>query len=91
VIAGISLNGTEFFYLNPLEADGKYAFNQGACTRQWAATDSLELDFPMEVRTVEAHPEVKDNAGMFKKIFFNNLVNQKLSLPSRVQFLSFAK
>jgi DUF1680 family protein len=34
VIAGISLEGTEFFYPNPLEADGKYAFNQGACTRQ---------------------------------------------------------
>ncbi|MDR0683015.1 MAG: glycoside hydrolase family 127 protein [Dysgonamonadaceae bacterium] len=34
VIAGISLNGTEFFYPNPLEADGKYPFNQGACTRQ---------------------------------------------------------
>jgi DUF1680 family protein len=166
VIAGISLNGTEFFYPNPLEADGKYAFNQGACTRQawfdcsccptnlirfipfipnliyavqkdtvyvnlfmsnkaeiqlgdetlkieqetdypwngkvkirtktkmscsftlkvrvplwaqnkpapggyytftrqWAANDSIELDFPMEVRTVEAHPEVKDNTGKY--------------------------
>jgi DUF1680 family protein len=34
VIAGISLNGTEFFYPNPLESDGAYRFNQGACTRQ---------------------------------------------------------
>jgi DUF1680 family protein len=34
VIAGISLRGTEFFYPNPLESDGKYKFNQGACTRQ---------------------------------------------------------
>jgi DUF1680 family protein len=34
VIAGISLTGTEFFYPNPLESDGKYAFNMGACTRQ---------------------------------------------------------
>jgi DUF1680 family protein len=34
VIAGISLGGTEFFYPNPLESDGKYAFNHGACTRQ---------------------------------------------------------
>ncbi|MDR1416631.1 MAG: glycoside hydrolase family 127 protein [Prevotellaceae bacterium] len=34
VIAGISLSGTEFFYPNPLESDGKYAFNHGAsCTR----------------------------------------------------------
>ncbi|MDR2628170.1 MAG: glycoside hydrolase family 127 protein, partial [Dysgonamonadaceae bacterium] len=33
VIAGISLGGTEFFYPNPLEADGAYKFNQGYCTR----------------------------------------------------------
>jgi DUF1680 family protein len=34
VISGISLEGTEFFYPNPLESDGKHAFNHGACTRQ---------------------------------------------------------
>jgi DUF1680 family protein len=34
VIAGISLQGTEFFYPNPLESDGEYKFNKGACTRQ---------------------------------------------------------
>ncbi|NLA48554.1 MAG: glycoside hydrolase family 127 protein, partial [Bacteroidales bacterium] len=33
VISGISLQGTEFFYPNPLESDGKYAFNQGTLTR----------------------------------------------------------
>ncbi|GAP72285.1 putative glycosyl hydrolase of unknown function [Candidatus Symbiothrix dinenymphae] len=34
LIAGISLQGTEFFYPNPLESDGQYKFNVGACTRQ---------------------------------------------------------
>jgi DUF1680 family protein len=34
LIAGISLKGTEFFYPNPLESDGRYAFNQGKKTRQ---------------------------------------------------------
>lgn len=34
LISGISLSGTLFFYPNPLESDGKYAFNHGACTRQ---------------------------------------------------------
>ena len=34
VISGISLAGTEFFYPNPLESDGKYRFNHGvSCTR----------------------------------------------------------
>jgi len=34
LIAGISLDGTKFFYPNPLESDGKYTFNMGSCTRQ---------------------------------------------------------
>jgi uncharacterized protein len=33
-IAGVSLKGDTFFYPNPLEADGRYAFNQGALTRK---------------------------------------------------------
>jgi hypothetical protein len=28
------LAGTEFFYPNPLESDGEFLFNKGACTRQ---------------------------------------------------------
>ena len=34
LIAGISLDGKKFFYVNPLQADGKFKFNQGAGTRQ---------------------------------------------------------
>jgi DUF1680 family protein len=33
VLAGVSLRGDTFFYPNPLESDGRYAFNQGALTR----------------------------------------------------------
>ncbi len=33
LIAGLSADGTRFFYPNPLESDGKYTFNQGVCTR----------------------------------------------------------
>jgi DUF1680 family protein len=34
VISGYSLDGTKFFYPNPLESDGKTPFNMGSCTRQ---------------------------------------------------------
>jgi DUF1680 family protein len=34
LLAGLSLDGTHFFYPNPLESDGEYAFNQGAYTRK---------------------------------------------------------
>lgn len=34
LLSGISADGINFFYPNPLESDGSYKFNQGACTRQ---------------------------------------------------------
>ncbi|MBP7497524.1 MAG: glycoside hydrolase family 127 protein, partial [Bacteroidales bacterium] len=34
LISGISLQGTSFFYPNPLESDAKYKFNHGSCSRQ---------------------------------------------------------
>jgi uncharacterized protein len=34
MIAGISLEGTQFFYPNALESDGIYKFNRGHCTRE---------------------------------------------------------
>jgi DUF1680 family protein len=33
LISGVSADGRKFFYPNPLESDGVYPFNQGACTR----------------------------------------------------------
>lgn len=34
IISGVSLEGDTFFYPNPLESDGKFAFNDGALTRK---------------------------------------------------------
>jgi uncharacterized protein len=34
LISGLSLDGKNFFYVNPLEADGKFQFNCGTGTRQ---------------------------------------------------------
>jgi DUF1680 family protein len=34
LLSGLSLDGTHFFYPNPLESDGQYPFNQGALTRK---------------------------------------------------------
>ncbi|MDR3184820.1 MAG: glycoside hydrolase family 127 protein [Prevotellaceae bacterium] len=44
----------------PNTADGYYTV-----TRHWRSGDSLTLDFPMQVRTVEANANVKDDAGKF--------------------------
>ncbi len=34
LLAGVSLSGDQFFYVNPLASDGLYAFNHGSATRQ---------------------------------------------------------
>lgn len=34
LLSGISLDGKNFFYVNPLESDGKYQFNEETATRQ---------------------------------------------------------
>jgi len=34
VLAGVSLRGNEFFYVNPLESDGSFRFNHGSAGRQ---------------------------------------------------------
>ena len=43
----------------PLETEKGYA----RVLRTWKAGDVIELSFPMPVRRVLSHPEVKDNAG----------------------------
>jgi DUF1680 family protein len=76
LIAGISLNGTEFFYPNPLEADGKYAFNHGACTRQaWFDCSCCPTNL---IRFIPSMPNliyaVQDNA-VFVNLFTSNTAN----------------
>jgi DUF1680 family protein len=56
LISGISYNGTKFFYPNPLESNGKFNFNQGACTRQsWFDCSCCPTNM---VRFVPAIPEL---------------------------------
>ena len=39
VLAAVNLEGNKFFYVNPLDADGKYPFNHGAAGRApWFGT-----------------------------------------------------
>jgi len=54
--AKVRLNGKEL-----PEAAPKDGFI--AVRRKWASGETLDLDLPMPIRRVEAHPEVKENAG----------------------------
>jgi DUF1680 family protein len=65
--------------------------------RKWESNDVIELDFPMPVQRIEAHPNVKDNNGLvaiqrgpivYGLEALDNNGNLSLSLPIDPQFES---
>jgi DUF1680 family protein len=44
----------------PLQADGYFRIQP---SRPWRAGDVIDIDLPMEIQRIEAHPSVKDDAG----------------------------
>jgi len=49
--------------VNGKKAQGSLKTGYLALSRTWRKGDRISLDFPMEARTVAAHPSVKDDAG----------------------------
>ena len=80
LIAGISLSGDKFFYPNPLESDGKYAFNFGSCTRQtWFDCSCCPTNL---VRFVPAMPSLiyaTQNDNLFINLFAANKAQVKVN------------
>jgi uncharacterized protein len=80
MIAGISLDGNKFFYPNPLEADGEYKFNQGACTRQeWFECSCCPTNI---IRFVPSVPELiyaLEGNIIFINLFMANEANMKVN------------
>ena len=73
-LAGISLEGNTFFYPNPLEFDGKYAFNQGAvCRSPWFNCSCCPVNI---VRTIPSLPGyiygIKED-NIYINLFINSL------------------
>ena len=92
VISGISLSGTEFFYPNPLESDGEYKFNQGACTRQaWFDCSCCPTNL---IRFIPFIPNLiyatKDN-DLYVNLFIANkakipLGNQEINIRQKTDY-----
>jgi len=93
LISGLSLDGTNFFYPNALESDGKYKFNQGACTRKsWFDCSCCPTNV---IRFIPAMPGLiysKSRDAVFVNLYasseaeidFNNLqihVSQETNYP----------
>lgn len=80
LIAGISLDGDEFFYPNPLESDGQYAFNFGASTRQpWFDCSCCPTNLVRFIPSLPGLIYAAQDDNLFINLFASNKADVKLS------------
>ena len=78
VLAGVNLAGNRFFYVNPLEADGRKAFNHGTAGRaQWFGTACCPSNLARLIPQVSgmAYSYAEDN------IFCGFYIGSKVNVP----------
>jgi uncharacterized protein len=92
LISGISLDGTHFFYPNPLEADGKYEFNQGACTRKnWFDCSCCPTNLIRFLPTVPKYIYAKKGDTLYTNLYISNsseieLENNEVSVKMETEY-----
>ena len=80
VISGISLDGTTFFYPNPLESDGEYTFNKGSCTRQpWFDCSCCPTNLIRFIPTVPNLIYATHKDSLYINLFMSNEANISLN------------
>ena len=92
LISGLSLDGTNFFYPNALESDGKYEFNQGVATRKsWFDCSCCPTNI---VRFIPALPGLiysKTNNEVYINLYASNeatidLANNKVAVSQKTSY-----
>ncbi|MCW3788932.1 glycoside hydrolase family 127 protein [Plebeiibacterium sediminum] len=73
LISGVALDGGTFFYPNPLESDGEYQFNQGACERKpWFGCACCPSNLSRFIPSLPGYVyAVKDNS-VYVNLFMGN-------------------
>jgi len=80
VIAGISLKGTEFFYPNPMESDGVYKFNMGACTRSgWFDCSCCPTNLIRFIPAIPGLIYAQENDTLFVNLYMSNTADVTLN------------
>lgn len=77
-LAGLSLSGKEYNYVNPLESDGEYKYNKGANARQpWFETSCCPTNISRFL------PQLSSMIYAYNKndIYVNLFVGSKTSIP----------
>ena len=79
LIAGISVDGTKFFYPNPLESDGNYTFNQGACTRQsWFDCSCCPTNLIRFIPSIPGLIYAQDKDTLYVNLYMSNHTGFKI-------------
>jgi len=93
LLSGLSLEGTKFFYPNPLEADSSYKFNKGSITRKpWFDCSCCPTNLMRFIPSIPKYVYSKNNDVIFANLFTSNkskfqinnnsvVINQKTNYP----------
>jgi hypothetical protein len=79
LLAGISLDGREFFYANPLESDGEYKFNKSTATRKgWFNCSCCPTNTVRFVPQVSGYIYAQDGNSLFVNLYIPSSSSFKL-------------
>ena len=70
VLAGVNLEGNKFFYVNPLDADGKFPFNHGTAGRApWFGTACCPSNIARLIPQVPGMTYAHDTENLFVTLY----------------------
>ena len=80
VLAAVNLEGNRFFYVNPLEADGKYPFNHGTAGRApWFGTACCPSNMARLVPQVPGMTYAHDDSNLYITFFAESRTEVELN------------
>ena len=78
-LAGISLDGKNFFYPNPLEFNGEYPFNQGAvCRSPWFNCSCCPVNIVRTIPSIPGYIYAISDQNIYVNLFINSETNIQL-------------
>jgi uncharacterized protein len=90
LISGISLDGTKFFYPNPLESDAEYKFNMGYCTRaSWFDCSCCPTNLIRFLPSVPGLIYATNKDSLFVNLYISNQANMSIN-ESNIQVIQQA-
>ncbi len=92
LLSGVSLDGTKFFYENPLEADGKFAFNEGQVQRSaWFDCSCCPTNVVRFLPSISGYVYAYDSNGIYANMYVTNDAiidwrGQKISIKQTTRY-----